>query len=185
MVACEGATVTVDAEVVLPTHLDYGHSEASANPDLSLRIGGIAGGSGKYVPGGLFTVEVPSLFAPGSYDVSLRVSDGRPEAVAPGAFTVKPTPFPDRYTIDFVADQWQGQLFPITIRAGGTNASAYNCSVALTTSQGSLSPRRSGPFLRGVRIEWVTIDSARSSVVIGVRDDNGGFGFSNPFRVNP
>lgn len=185
MIACEGATVTVDAEVVLPTYLDYGHSAASASPDVSLRIGSIAVGTGKYSPGGLLVADVPPLFAPGRYDVALRVSDGRPEAVDAAAFAVAPTPYPDGYTVDFVPDQTQGQPFPITLRASGLNGPAYNCTVALSTNRGSLFPTQSHPFLRGVRTEWVTIPSAVSSVVITARDDNGGFGSSNPFRVNP
>jgi hypothetical protein len=185
MVACEGASVAVDAEVVLPTHLDYGHSEASANPDISLRIGAIPVGSGKYSPGGLLTAAVPPIFAPGSYDVGLRVFDGRPEAVVAGGFAVKPTAYPDGYTIDFVPDQTQGQPFAITLRASGANASAYNCTVALSINRGSLSPGTSGSFLGGVRTEWVTIDTARASVVITARDDGGQSGSSNPFRVNP
>ena len=185
MVACEGAAVTVDAELVLPTHLDYGHSEASANPDIALRIGAVQVGSGKYSPGGLLLADVPPIFAPGTYDVGLRVSDGRPEAIVAGGFAVKPTPYPDAYAIDFVLDQTAGQPFAITLRATGSNAPAYNCTVALSSSRGSLSPSQSRPFLRGVRTEWVTIDTPRAGVVITARDDNGGQGSSNAFRVNP
>jgi len=184
MVACEGAAVAVDAEVVLPTHLDYGHSEASANPDIALRIGAVEVGSGKYSPGGLLIADVPPTFAPGSYDIGLRVSDGRPEAVIAGGFTVKPTPYPDAYSIDFVPDQTAGQPFAITIRGTGPNAPAYNCTVALSSSRGSLSPSQSRPFLRGVRTEWVTIDTPHTGVVVTARDDNGGQGSSNAFRVN-
>lgn len=185
MVACEGAVVTVDAELVLPTHLDYGQSEASADPDIALRIGAVPVGSGRYSSGGLLMANVPPIFAPGTYDVGLRVLDGRPEAIAAGGFSVQPTPYPDAYAIDFVPDQQQGQPFAITIRATGPNAPAYNCTVALSSSRGSLSPSESRPFLRGVRTEWVTIDGASSSAVITARDDNGGHGSSNAFRVNP
>ena len=185
MVACEGTTVSVDAELVLPTHLDYGQSEASANPDIALRIGAVQVGSGKYSPGGLLVADVPPTFPPGSYDVGLRVSDGRPEAVVPAGFTVKPTPYPGAYTIDSVADQTAGQPFAITIRASGANAPAYNCTVALSSNYGALSPSQSRPFLRGVRTEWVTIDTPHPSVVVTARDDNGGQGSSNSFRVNP
>ena len=185
MVACEGTTVSVDAELVLPTHLDYGQSEASANPDIALRIGPVQVGSGKYSPGGLLIADVPPTFAPGSYDVGLRVSDGRPEAIVPAGFTVKPTPYPDAYTIDSVTDQTAGQPFAITIRATGANAPAYNCTVALSSNHGTLAPSQSRPFLRGVRTEWVTIDTPHASVVVTARDDNGGQGSSNAFRVNP
>ena len=170
MVACEGTTVSVDAELVLPTHLDYGQSEASANPDIALRIGAVQVGSGKYSPGGLLVADVPPTFAP---------------AIVPGGFTVKPTAYPDAYAIDSVADQTAGQPFAITIRATGANAPAYNCTVALSSNHGTLSPSQSHPFLRGVRTEWVTIDTPHASVVVTARDDNGGQGSSNSFRVNP
>jgi hypothetical protein len=184
MVACEGASVSVDVEVVLPTHVDYGHSEASVNPDIALRIGAIPVGSGKYVPGGLLNAAIPPVFAPGEYDVGLRVSDGRPEAILAGGFSVKPTSYPDGYTIDFIPDQIQSEPFAITIRAQGGNASAFNCTVAISSSRGPLSPTVSGRFQNGMRTEWITIDTPRTSVVITVRDDVGRSGSSNPFRVN-
>src|SRR5260370_37993955 len=71
MVACEGAAVTVGVNAILPTRFDYSQSAASANPDISLRIGAVPVGSGKYVPGGLLTADVPPVLSPGSYDVGL------------------------------------------------------------------------------------------------------------------
>jgi hypothetical protein len=185
MVACEGATVSVNVEAVLPTRFDYGQSQVSANPDVSLRIGAVPVGSGKYAPGGLLTAAVPPVFAPGSYDVGLRVSDGRPEAILPDGFTVSPNPYPESYSIDFVRDQTQGQPFAITIRAVGPNASAYNCTVGLSSNRGTISPTVSGNFQVGVRTERVAIDSPQPSVVITVQDDIGRSGSSNAFRVNP
>ncbi len=184
MVACEGASVSVDVDLVLPTHVNYGQSEATANPDIALRIGAVPVGSGRYAPGGLLTAAVPPVFAPGEYDVGLRVSDGRPEAILAGGFSVKPTPYPDGYTIDFVPDQIQTEPFAITLRARGANASAFNCTVGIFTSRGAISPTVSGPFQSGLRTEWMRIDTPLPSVVITVRDDIGRSGSSNPFRVN-
>lgn len=185
MVACEGATVIVRVDAVLPTRFDYSQSAASANPDIALRIGDVPVGSGKYVPGGLLTAAVPPVFSPGNYDVGLRLSDGRPEAILPAAFTVRPNPYPDRYLLDFVPDQTQGQPFDITIRAQGTNAPVYKCAVALSSDRGSISPSASGNFQQGVRTERVTIDRPFPAVVITVRDDGGRVGSSNSFRVGP
>src|SRR5262249_24348364 len=61
LVACEGTTVSVDVQAILPTHLDYSASQATADVDLQLRIGPIAVGSGKYVIGGTLTAAVPPL----------------------------------------------------------------------------------------------------------------------------
>ncbi len=185
MVACEGSTVWVNVEAVLPTRFDYGQSEVSANPDISLRIGSVPVGAGKYVPGGVLIAAVPPVFAPGLYDVGLRLSDGRPEAILPAGFSVRPNPYPDSYRFDFVPDQRRGMPFAIAIRAVGPNASAYNCTVSLSSNPGAISPLVSGAFQRGVRSESVTIDSAHASVVITAQDDIGRSGSSNPFRVNP
>ncbi len=185
MVACEGATVLVEIDAVLPTHLDFGQSQASAQPALSLRIGAVLVGSGNYALGGVLSAAVPPVFSPGTYDLGLRLSDGRPEAILPAAFAVKPNPYPDRYSLDFVSDQRRGQPFQITIRAVGPNATSYNCTVALSSSPGAIAPGASGAFQRGVRTERVTIDSAHPSVVITVRDEGGKTGSSNSFRVDP
>jgi hypothetical protein len=185
MVACEGAAVTVGVDAILPTRFDYSQSAATADPDIALRVGAVAVGSGKYVPGGFLTAAVPPVFSPGNYDVGLRLSDGRPEAILPAGFAVRPNPYPDGYLIDFVPDQTQGQPFAITLRALGSNASLYKCAVALSSDRGAISPRVSGNFQLGVRTEWVTIDRPFPSVVITVRDDGGHSGSSNPFRVGP
>jgi hypothetical protein len=185
MVACEGSTVSVLVDAVLPTHVDYGQSEATANPALSLRIGAVPVGTGTYLPGGVLTASVPPVFVPGVYDVGVRLSDGRPEGILSSAFTVTSNPYPDSYGIDFVNDQTRRVPFAITIRAVGPNSSAYNCTVSLSSNRGVISPAVSGPFQRGVRTQTVTIDSANASVVINVQDDIGRSGSSNPFRVNP
>jgi hypothetical protein len=185
MVACEGATVTVSVDAILPTNFDYAQSAATANPDVSLRIGAVPVGSGRYAPGGLLMAAVPPVLSPGTYDVGLRLSDGRPEAVLWGGFAVRANPYPDSYLLDFVPDQTQGQPFPITLRAVGSNAPIYNCAVALTSDHGAISPRVSGNFQLGVRTERVTIDRPFPAVVITVRDEGGGSGSSNPFRVAP
>ena len=185
MVACEGSTVSVSVDAVLPTHLDYGQSEASANPELFLRIGPVPVGAGEYSPGGVLTASVPPVLAPGVYDVGLRLSDGRPEGILRSAFTVRPNPYPDSYSLDFVQDQTRRIPFAITIRSVGPNESAYNCTVSLSSNRGSISPAVSGAFQRGVRTETVTIDMANPSVIITVRDDLGRSGSTNPFRVNP
>ena len=185
MVACEGAAVTVGVDAILPTRFDYSQSSASANPDIGLRIGAVPVGSGKYVPGGLLTAAVPPVFAPGNYDIGLRLSDGRPEAILPAGFAVRPNPYPDGYRLDFVPDQTQGQPFAITLHALGSNASLYKCAVALSSDRGAISPRVSGNFQLGVRTERVIIDRPSPSVVITVQDDGGHFGLSNPFRVGP
>ena len=185
MGACEGAAVTVGVDAILPTRFDYSQSSASANPDIGLRIGAVPVGSGKYVPGGLLTAAVPPVFAPGNYDIGLRLSDGRPEAILPAGFAVRPNPYPDGYRLDFVPDQTQGQPFAITLHALGSNASLYKCAVALSSDRGAISPRVSGNFQLGVRTERVIIDRPSPSVVITVQDDGGHFGLSNPFRVGP
>jgi hypothetical protein len=185
MVACEGVAISLQVDAVLPTHLDYDQSATSANPGVSVRVGTVPAGGAQYSPAGEVTAVVPPVFAPGTYDVGLRLADDRPEAVLPQAFTVKPNPYPLSYRFDFIADQTRDNPFPITIRAVGPNASAFNCTVALSSNRGILSPQISGSFQAGVRQELVVVSSVESSMVINALDDGGRTGSSNPFRVGP
>ncbi len=184
MVACEGTTVTVSVEAVLPTHLDYNKSEATAVPDLNLRIGPISIGY-QYAPGGILTGAVPPLLAPGPYDVGLQFWDGRPEAVLAQGFTVTPSPSPAGYSIDFIPDQMRNVPFPISISAQGPNAPLFECSVGLSASVGTITPVATGRFQRGLRTQLVTLSTASPSmVIIMVMDGRGNRGSSNQFRVD-
>lgn len=189
MVACEGTTVTVAIQAILPTHLDYNESEATAALDLQLRIGPMAFGSGKYVSGGVLTAAVPPLLAPGLYDVGLQLWDRRAEAVLPSAFTVKPNPplMDPGYSINAIADQRRNVPFNITLRALGPNAATFSCRASLSADRGPMSPTATGRFEQGVRNEQVVLDfvNTNPSTIISVLDADGSFGLSNPFRVNP
>ena len=189
MVACEGTTVSVTVQAVLPTHLDYNKSQVTATVDLQLRIGPVAVGPGKYVNGGTLTAAVPPVLAPGLYDVGLQLWDQRAEAVLPSAFTVKPNPTLTEpgYSISAIADQRSGVPFNITFRALGPNAATFSCRASLSSNRGPISPSATGRFEQGVRTEQVVLDfvNTNPSTIISVLDADGNFGLSNPFRVNP
>lgn len=185
MVACEGTTVNVAIEAVLPTHLDYNHSQATAELDLQLRIGPMAVGSGKYANGGTLTAVVPPLLAPGLYDVGVQFWDRRAEGVLPGAFTVRHNPSLLGYAIDTIQDQRRNVPFWITLYAVGQDAPLFKCSVSLSSNAGLISPTATGPFQQGVRREQVMLSAANPAATITVMDANGRSGTSNTFAVLP
>ncbi len=185
MVACEGTTVNVAIEAVLPTHLDYNRSQATAELDLKLRIGPMAVGSGKYANGGILTAVVPPLLAPGLYDVGLQFWDRLAEAVLPGAFTVRQNPSLMGYAMDPIPDQQRNVPFWITIHAVGQDAPLFKCSVSLSSNAGLIAPTATGPFQQGVRREQVMLSVVSAGATITVSDANGRVGTSNMFAVFP
>jgi hypothetical protein len=188
MVACEGATVNLELDAVFPTHLDYQKSGASVDLGLAVRIGSLGLTDAHLVRGSptvLLSATVPPSLAPGQYDVGIKVNDDRPEQILPNGFTVTPTLYPDSYALNPVHDQAVVVPFVITIRAQGPKAGQFNCTVAISSNHGSISPTVSGSFQHGFRVQQVTISSTHPRMEITVTDDAGHLGSSNAFSVNP
>ena len=185
MVASDGAFVTVTVEAVLPFQVAYGTRTGKLDPGLTITFGGLPLGPAQYENEGKLSVPVPTVFNPGTYDVTVRLSDGR-EATAPQAFTVKPGLWPDGYTIDPIGAQRREQPFAVTIRATGANAAGFHGNVDLSVDLYQVSPRTSGNFAAGVRVQQVTMTQVNKpqAVILTVTDQQGHKGASNPFDVN-
>lgn len=176
--------ITAAVEAVFPHSVDYGARSVELDPALILRIGTAPVEDARLNANGTITGTAPFGLPAGTYDVILELSDGRTGAL-PGAFVVSAGVFPEGYIIDPVGDQVAGQPFPITVRALGPNASAFNGAVQFTASPGAITPALSGPFTNGVRTEEVTLDTVSLSMVITVRDAAGHTASSNTFVVTP
>ncbi|MHB8877104.1 MAG: hypothetical protein ACYC8T_25695 [Myxococcaceae bacterium] len=184
MVASEGAFVVVTLDAVLPFRASYGKGEASVDPALVVTFGGVPLGPNQYESEGRLSVPVPTLFSPGSYDVSVRLADGR-EALAVDGFTVNPGLWPDSYSLERIDNQRRNVPFGVVIRAQGPNAASFRGNVTLSVNRGQVSPRTSGLFSAGIRAETVIVSGVFSqSVILTVTDSEGHTGASNSFTVN-
>lgn len=183
--ASEASSVVVQVDGVLPTSLDYDRSSVDLNADVSLLVGTLAVGTGKWQPNGALVGNVPSLLAPGSYDVQVAFSDGR-IGTLPDAFTVAPGLWPDRYTVEPIADQRAGVPFQVTIHAEGANGPGFHGNVLLHVLQApGITPSLSDPFQGGDLTQQVTISQPASGVVFFVTDLDGNLGASGAFDVLP
>lgn len=180
--ASDVTSVTVQVDGVLPTSVSYDHSTASVQRDVKLEVGMLTIGSGQWVPGGRLTGVIPSLLAPGSYDVRVSFADGR-AGTLPNGFSVTPGNWPSGYTVDPIATQTAGVPFSITVHALGVNGATFNGTVNLGTSKGNVKPALSDPFTNGLLTQTVTIPEPISGLVLEVSDQQGTSGASNTFDV--
>lgn len=183
MVASQTTAVEVRADLPLPTTVDYADGTASVDAAAVLRIGRQELGSGVYPKDGVFTVEVPTVFEPGSYDVTITLEDGR-QAILPQGFTVSEGAWPEGYTIDPVGPQRRLVPFDVTIRATGANAASFRGNVRLEVPAGaSVGPALSGQFVDGVLTQQVVINTTRAEELLIVTDVAGNRSTSNTFQV--
>jgi hypothetical protein len=182
MRASETTALTLDAELVLPTTVDYSKGTLVVDTRVSVRIGTLEVPTLAVSPEGVST-RVPSLLAPGSYDVKVTLGDGR-TAVRPGGLTVVEGEWPEGYSIDPIGPQRRLVPFTLTVRATGAHAATFRGNVRLETGAGgSIGPRVSEPFVDGVLTQQVVINSVQSDVVILVTDVAGHEGASNTFLL--
>ena len=182
MLASEATALSVNAELILPATVDYSQGSLEVDTRASVRIGTLEVPTLAVSPEGVST-RVPSLLAPGSYDVKVTLGDGR-TAVRPGGLTVVEGEWPEGYSIDPIGPQRRLEPFTLTVRATGANAAAFRGNVRLETGAGgSIGPRVSEPFVNGVLTQQVVINSVQSDVVILVTDIAGHEGASNTFLL--
>ncbi|HZH14990.1 MAG TPA: hypothetical protein VE057_11605 [Archangium sp.] len=182
MRASEATALTLDAELHLPTTVDYSQGTLEVDTRVSVRIGTLEVPTLAISPEGIST-RVPSVLAPGSYDVKVTLGDGR-TAVRPGGLTVVEGEWPEGYSIDPIGPQQRLVPFTLTVRATGANAAAFRGNVRLETGAGgSIGPRVSEPFVDGVLTQQVVVDSIQSDVVIRVTDIAGHVSTSNTFLL--
>lgn len=183
MRASEATALEIDAELPLPTKVDYAKGTLEVDTRVSVSIGTLEVPTLAIAHGGVISTRVPSVLAPGSYDVKVTLGDGR-TAVRPGGLTVVEGEWPEGYSIDPIAPQQRLVPFTLTVRATGANAAAFRGNVRLETGAGSsIGPRVSEPFVDGVLTQQVVVDSIQSSVIIRVTDVAGHVGTSNTFTV--
>jgi hypothetical protein len=183
--ASEASQVVVQVDGVLPTSLDYDRSIGEVNADVSLLVGTLAVGTGKWQPGGALTGNVPSLLAPGTYDVQVGFADGRTGTLSQ-AFTVSPGRWPTGYTVEPITGQRAGVPFQLSLHAEGPNGPDFHGNVLLHVLKApAITPSLSDPFQAGDLTQEVTIAQPASGVVLFVTDLDGNLGASNAFDVTP
>ncbi|MGO8969880.1 MAG: hypothetical protein ACLQDQ_09965 [Myxococcaceae bacterium] len=184
MVASQPTNVRVQVDAQLAIQVNFGQSTLAVDTQMQVLIGPVVLGSGTYPPGGLVDATLPTVLAPGSYDATVQMGDGR-TAVSHDAFTVTPGTWPSAYTIDSVGDQRSAVAFPVTVRAVGPAAPTFEGNVLLSLiGSGTLSPEVSGAFSAGVRVETVVI-SGTGEFILLASDIAGGTGQSPSFTVGP
>ena len=184
MVASQPTAVSVQVVAQLAVQIDYGQSELDVNTQIQVEIGPEAVGSGTYPAGGLVQGTLATVLAPGTYDASVKMGDGR-TALSPGALTVTPGTWPRAYAIDPVGDQTSGVPFSATLRAVGPGASSFNGNVLLSLiGGGTLTPGVSGAFSAGLCIQTLVVTGTGETTLV-VSDIAGGTGQSLPFTVGP
>jgi hypothetical protein len=182
MRASEATALELDAELPLPTTVDYAKGTLEVDTRVSVSIGTLEVPT-LAVSQGVISTRVPSVLAPGSYDVKVTLGDGR-TVVRPGGLTVVEGEWPEGYSIDPIGPQQRLVPFTLTVRATGANAAAFRGNVRLETGAGgSIGPRVSEPFVDGVLTQQVVVDSVQSNVIIRVTDIAGHVGTSNTFSL--
>jgi hypothetical protein len=183
MRASEATMLALDAELPLPTVVDYGKGTLEVDTRVSVSLGTLEVPALAVSSEGVISTRVPSMLAPGRYDVKVTLGDGR-TAVRPGGLTVVEGEWPEGYSIDPIGPQQRLVPFTLTVRATGANAAVFRGNVRLDTGAGgAIGPRVSEPFVDGVLTQQVVVDSIQSSVVIRVTDIAGHVGTSNTFTL--
>lgn len=183
--ASNATAVSVKVDGVLPTSVNYDQTADTVDPRVSLLVGTLAVGTGSWEPGGTLNAVVPSLLAPGAYDVQVSFADGR-TGVLSQAFKVARGNWPTSYTVSPIAAQHAGVPFTVELEAQGPNGATFEGNVTLQTSAGGLiSPSLSAPFSHGRLSQTVTLPSAAAGVVLMVADLEGHIGRSKAFDVLP
>ena len=182
--ASSSGPVTVTLDAVLPTLADHGAETASVDDRLTLKIGPRPFGPSRWTDAGVITDFLPAVLAPGSYDVTVELGDGR-LTTATDAFQVTAGDWPVGYTIDMIGDQTSNRPFGVTIRARGAPDGGYGGTVNLSVPGAAVAPTISGPFSAGVRVEVITVTTqSPGNYHLEVSDLAGRTGRSLDFHVS-
>jgi hypothetical protein len=183
MPASEYTPIEISADLPLPATVDYEKGTVDVSTAVKAEIGSLELAAPTFIRKGVLATQVPTLLAPGSYDVRLTLSDGR-VATAPSAFTVLEGQWPDTYSIDPIDTQAPFVPFTITVRAQGANAASFHGNVRFESGPGvNFGPKVSDPFVDGVLTQQVVFGAASSSAVLVVTDLAGHRVSSNTFQL--
>jgi hypothetical protein len=183
--ASDSTDVVVDVSAVLPFEANYSVPDAGVDPRATLLVGSLAVGTGRFEDGGTLTGTVPSLLAPGDYDVTVVLSDGRQGTLSKG-YHVDAGAWPTGYNLDNIAAQKSGKPFEITVHALGANGPAFHGNVLISAPfKSSVTPTLSQAFDAGTLVQTVTMGNPANGVVLVVTDNALNFGVSNSFDVTP
>lgn len=190
VVVSDVVTLQLQTELVLPFHVDLAGARATADTQVTVLVGDTALESATYQPDGTVSAVLPSGFEPSTYDVSVRLADGR-TGTASQALTIDPGHWPDSFEFTApIGDQVVDQPFVVTIRAvlqGATDV-GFHGNVRLTSNKGDdqVEPRYTAPFDSGLVTERsVRMLKPGQGVMLQIRDGTGKVWSSNPFRVTP
>jgi hypothetical protein len=184
MVASEPTRVSIQVDAELAVQVDYGQGTVTADGAMQVLVGPLQLGTGSYPPGGLVEGTLPTVIPPGTYNVTVKMGDGR-TAVQPNAFSVDGGTWPFAYSIDAIGDQRSGVSFSVSVRTVGPRASDFEGNVLLgLLGDGTLTPTISGAFSAGVLTQSVTVTGTGEFMLLA-SDINGGNGQSAPFTVAP
>ncbi len=184
MVASQPTQVQVQVEVQLAVQVDFAQSALAFDTRMQVLIGPLALAAGTYPPDGRVEGTLPTVLAPGTYDATLLMGDGR-RAVSHDVFTVTAGIWPSGYRVDAVGDQRSGIPFSVTLHAVGPAAANFEGNVLLSLiGSGTLSPGVSGAFSGGQCVQTVVITGTGEFTLLA-SDINGDNGQSPPFTVGP
>ena len=203
------SALSVKVSAVLPLAVDYQTQAADLSQlGMTVRLAGQVVDIPFADQEGLLVVPVPEDLAPGDYGIRVELADGR-EAVRERAFSIVSVPTltwghdggvpEDGGSAEGVlGGSWDGVLgfwfvpieeqvrdrpFRITLHAVGPAAETFQSPVTLRASKGTVKSYAPASFVRGVRVEQISLSHPGSNVYLLAEDAQGRKALSNSFRV--
>jgi hypothetical protein len=201
------SALSMKISAVMPLSVDYQTQEMDpARLAVTVYLAGQVVDIPFADPDGSLIVPVPEGLAPGDYGIRVLLADGR-EAVRERGFSIIAVPtdaggndggLPEDggppegrglldgivgLQFDPLGDQVRGVPFQITLRAVGPSADTFQEPVTLRASKGTMSSRAPSSFVRGVRVEQISLSHPGTNVYLLAEDALGHRALSNSFRV--
>lgn len=174
--------LTAKVDAVLPFQANYGDRSGNVDTNVSFSVGPLKLYQGVWPRGGEFSVYLPSVLQPDTYDVVVGLSDGR-VAIAKSALTVTPGQWPLSYAFDPIDAQRSGRPFAVHVQAVGGDAATFGGNLTLSSNSGDVQPTTTDAFTSGGLLQAVTVRGVTGFIQLTVRDSAGHVGISNSFQV--
>jgi hypothetical protein len=205
------SALSVKVSAVLPLTVDY-QSQAADPSQLGMTVH--LAGQAVDIPfadrDGNLIVPVPEDLAPGDYGIRVALADGR-EAVRERAFSIVSLATLTRgndggvpedgggtggvlgesgdgvlgFWFVPIEDQVRDRPFRITLRAVGPAAETFQAPLTIRASKGTVQSHAPASFVRGVRVEQISLSHPGVNVYLLAEDAQGRKALSNSFRVRP